>query len=136
METPMRRFTSILTVLIGIFPLTFGARFLFDGSGAAPGYGVTAAAGAYFAIKGIRDIALGLNVLTLFALGHRRATGIVLAVTSIVPFVDAAIVLTHGGSLLTALFVHVLTALVLVLDAVLLLRERVQVDGAVLVEAK
>ncbi|GAA1686494.1 hypothetical protein GCM10009745_33860 [Kribbella yunnanensis] len=120
----MRRFTTVLTILIGIFPLTFGTRFLFDGAGAAAGFGITAAAGGFFPVKGIRDIALGLVVLALFALGQRRPTGIILAVIAIVPITDAIIVSTHGGSLIYALLVHALTAAVMLADAALLLRER------------
>lgn len=120
----MRRFTTILTVLLGIFPLTFGTRFLFDGAGAATGFGITAAAGGFFPVKGIRDIALGLVILALMALGQRRPTGVIMAVIAIVPITDAIIVSTHGGSLVYALLVHALTAAVMLLDATLLLRER------------
>ncbi|MFK4087467.1 DUF4267 domain-containing protein [Kribbella sp. NPDC020789] len=119
----MRRFTTVLTILLGLFPLTFGTRFLFDGPGAAAGFGITADAGGFFPVKGIRDIALALVILALFALGHRRPTGIILAIVAIVPITDAIIVTTHGGSLATALGVHALTAAVILLDAVLLLRE-------------
>ncbi|WP_405061293.1 DUF4267 domain-containing protein [Kribbella sp. NBC_01505] len=119
----MRRFTTVLTILLGLFPLTFGTRFLFDGTGAAAGFGITAAAGGFFPVKGIRDIALGLVVLALFALGQRRPTGIILAVIAIVPITDAIVVATHGGSLATALLIHALTAAVMLFDATLLLRE-------------
>ncbi len=120
----MRRFTTVLTALIGIFPLTFGTRFLFDGAGAATGFGITAAAGGFFPAKGIRDIALGLVILALLALGQRRPTGVIMAVIAIVPITDAIIVSTHGGSLVYALLVHALTAAVMLVDAALLLRER------------
>ncbi|TDD59131.1 DUF4267 domain-containing protein [Kribbella antibiotica] len=119
----MRRFTNILTIVLGLFPLTFGPRFLFDGVAAATGFGIPAAATAYFPVKGIRDIALALVILALFALGHRRPTGLVLAITAIVPITDAIVVATHGGTLATALGVHALTAAVILFDAALLLRE-------------
>jgi hypothetical protein len=125
----MRRFTTVLTVLIGIFPLTFGVQFLFDGHGAAAGYGVTAAAGGYFAAKGIRDIVTGLNLLALFALGQRRATGVLMAITALIPITDMIVVLTHGGTVATALGIHGLTAVVLFVDAWLLLRERRTVEA-------
>ncbi|MEU4289640.1 DUF4267 domain-containing protein [Kribbella sp. NPDC026596] len=124
----MRRFTTVLTVLLGIFPLTFGARFLLDGHGAAAGFGIdpwpTGTAAGYFAVKGIRDIAIGLNLLALFALGQRRATGVLLAITAMIPIADMIIVLTHGGTVATALGVHGLTAVIVLFDACLLLRER------------
>jgi len=124
----MRRFTTVLTILLGIFPLTFGLQFLLDGPGAAAGFGIdpwpTGTAAGYFAVKGIRDIAIGLNLLALFALGQRRATGVLLAITSIIPIADMIIVLTHGGTVATALGVHGLTAVIVLFDACLLLRER------------
>lgn len=128
----MRRFTTVLTVLLGVFPLTFGTQFLFnglfDGHGAAANFGIdpwpTGTAAGYFAVKGIRDIALGLAILALFALGQRRSTGVVLAITTIVPITDMITVFTHDGPAATALGVHGLTALVVLFDAVLLLRER------------
>jgi hypothetical protein len=119
----MRRFTTVLTILLGLFPLTFGPRFLFDGPAAGAEYGIVADAGGFFPAKGIRDIALALIILTLFALRQRRSTGVVMAVTAIVPITDAIVVTTHGGSLATALLIHALTAAVMLADAALLLRE-------------
>ena len=130
----MRRFTTVLTVLLGIFPLTFGLRYLVDGAGAAAGFGIdpwpTGAAAGYFAVKGIRDIVLGLNLLALFALGQRRATGVLMAIAAMIPIADMIIVLTHGGTVATALGIHGLTAVIVLFDAWLLLRERSTADIA------
>lgn len=130
----MRRFVTVLTVLLGLFPISFGMRFLFDGHGAAAGFGIdpwpTGTAAGYFAVKGIRDTVLGLNILVLFALGQRRATGIVMALATLIPVTDMIVVLTHGGSVATALGVHGLTAVVVLVDAWLLLRERSAVAAA------
>ena len=130
----MRRFVTVLTILLGLFPISFGLRFLFDGHGAAAGFGIdpwpTGTAAGYFAVKGIRDTVLGLNILVLFALGQRRATGIVMALATLIPVTDMIVVLTHGGSVATALGVHGLTAVVVVVDAWLLLRERSAVTAA------
>ncbi|MFG1620276.1 DUF4267 domain-containing protein [Kribbella sp. NPDC049227] len=130
----MRRFVTVLTILLGLFPISFGLRFLFDGHGAAAGFGIdpwpTGTAAGYFAVKGIRDTVLGLNILVLFALGQRRATGIVMALATLIPVTDMIVVLTHGGSVATALGVHGLTAVVVVVDAWLLLRERSAVAAA------
>jgi hypothetical protein len=134
----MRRFTTVLTVLLGVFPLTFGTQFLinglFDGHGAAANFGIdpwpTGTAAGYFAVKGIRDIALGLSILALFALRQRRATGVVLGITTLVPIIDMITVFTHDGSAATALGIHGLTAAVVLFDAMLLLRERPIADTA------
>ncbi len=127
----MRRFTTVLTVLLGLFPISFGLRFLFDGQGAAAGFGIdpwpTGTAAGYFAVKGIRDIFSALSILVLLAVGQRRATGVVMAIAAIIPFVDMVVVLTHGGTVATALGVHGLTGVVVLVNAYLLLRERVDV---------
>ena len=127
----MRRFTTVLTILLGLFPISFGLWFLFDGQAAAAGFGIdpwpTGTAAGYFPVKGIRATAFGLVILVLFALGERRATGIVMAIVAVIPIVDMTVVLTHGGPVATALGVHGLTAVVVLFDACLLLRERAQV---------
>ena len=71
-----------------------------------------------------RFTVLGLNLLAVFALGQRRATGVLLAITAMIPIADMIIVLTHGGTVATALGVHGLTAVIVLFDACLLLRER------------
>ena len=130
----MRRFTTVLTILLGLFPLSFGLRFLLDPHGAAAGFGIdpwpTGAAAGYFAVKGIRDIVIGLNLLALFALGQRRATGVLMAIAAMIPIADMIIVLTHGGTVATALGIHGLTAVIVLFDAWLLLRERSTADIA------
>ena len=130
----MRRFTTVLTILLGLFPLSFGLRFLLDPHGAAAGFGIdpwpTGAAAGYFAVKGIRDIVLGLNLLALCALGQRRATGVLMAIAAMIPIADMIIVLTHGGTVATALGIHGLTAVIVLFDAWLLLRERSTADIA------
>jgi hypothetical protein len=124
----MRRFTTVLTVLLGLFPISFGLRFLLDPHGAAAGFGIdpwpTGTAAGYFAVKGIRDVVYGLIILVLFALGERRATGIMMALASLIAFTDAIVVLTHDGPVATALGVHALTGVVVLVDAFLLLRQR------------
>ncbi len=122
----LRRFTTVLTVALALFPMSFGLRYIFDGAGAASGFGIdpwpTGVAAGYFPVKGIRDLALGVILLVLFVLGERRATGITMAIVTLIPIVDMITVLTHDGSVATALGIHGLTALVVAIDAFLLLR--------------
>jgi hypothetical protein len=49
-------------------------------------------------LKGIRDIAAGLVVLTIMFAANRRAVGLVLFVFAIIPFGDMYVVLGSGGS--------------------------------------
>lgn len=130
------RLLTIATVILGLAPISFGLRFLLDPQGAASGFGIdpwpTGNEAGYYLVKAGRDLALGLTILALLAVGQRLATGIVMAVVTLVPVVDMIAVLTHGGSVATALGIHGLTAAIVATVAVLLLRERplVQVDRA------
>ncbi|MGF1430374.1 DUF4267 domain-containing protein [Kitasatospora sp. LaBMicrA B282] len=122
----LRRPTTTLTVVLAGFIVFVGVRFLVDPQGAAAGFGINGPHGAgsgYYDIKGVRDITSGLVVLALLAAGQRRALGWALLAEAFTPFGDATIVLTHGGSLATALGIHALTATVVAFTGVLLLRE-------------
>lgn len=123
-----RRLTTVFTVVLGLAPISFGLRFLLDPHGAASGFGIdpwpTGNEAGYFIVKAVRDIVCGLNILVLLALGQRRATGVVMGLAAIIPVVDMVAVLTHGGSVATALGIHGLTAVIVAIAAVVLLRER------------
>ena len=115
-----------LSGLIGLGIIFVGTRFLLAPSTAAAGYGVpveqeTARAGAYLAAKGVRDIASGFFVFILIAFQAPHILGWILVAATIIPIVDAVIVLTHNGSKATAYGVHGATAAVMLVTAGLLL---------------
>ncbi|MDI5976523.1 DUF4267 domain-containing protein [Amycolatopsis magusensis] len=116
-----------IVLLVGIGIIFIGARFLLAPEVSAAGYGVpVSAAGEYEAFlsaKGIRDIASGLVVLTLFALGQRRALGWVMLAVTVVPFTDGLIVLSHG-SVAAAFGWHFSTAAGMLVAVALLLSAR------------
>ncbi|WP_220378587.1 DUF4267 domain-containing protein [Streptomyces nymphaeiformis] len=120
----MRRLATVLSVLIGLFCLSFGSQFLLDPETAAAGYGIPAwpqgDAAGYFWLKAFRDLADGVVVLALLALGHRRALAWVLLLFAIAPFGDATTVITYGGPYATALGVHAATGVTLLVTAGLL----------------
>ena len=78
------------------------------------------ATSAWLRLKGIRDIASGLAVLTLMLMTGSRTVGLVLLVFSIIPFGDMSNILVSGGRKATAFSVHGVTCAVM-LFAVLLL---------------
>ncbi|OBH57637.1 hypothetical protein A5682_20195 [Mycobacterium mantenii] len=103
-----------------------GARFLVAPRIAAAGYGVLPdldqpGSGAYLSVKGVRDIATGLFVIILLAAGATHLVGWVMLAATIIPLVDAAIVLRNGGSKSTAWGVHGVTAVVMLVTSGLLL---------------
>jgi hypothetical protein len=52
---------------------------------------------AWLRLKGIRDVAAGLLVLTLMLTADRRSLGIALLVLAVIPFGDMSIILGSGG---------------------------------------
>ncbi|HZO64535.1 MAG TPA: DUF4267 domain-containing protein [Kribbellaceae bacterium] len=100
-----------------------GARFLVRPEAGLAGFGVTAGdERALTAIKGVRDISSGLVLLTVWRWGSPRALGACLLAGSSTPWGDMVIVLRRGGSPATAFGVHGLTAAVMDVAAIRLLR--------------
>ncbi|MCJ0871782.1 DUF4267 domain-containing protein [Streptomyces sp. AP-93] len=122
------RLTTLLCLIAGAAPLFFGLNFLLNPGGAASGYGIdpwpTGNADGYFIVKGVRDIATAAVTFLLLGLGRRRILGWSVLINAVIPVGDALAVVTHGGTLTTALTVHISAASFLVLTAALLLTEQ------------
>jgi len=120
--------TTIGYVLAGLLAtaiIFIGGRFLIAPRVAAAGYGVLPdlhqpAAGAYLSVKGVRDIATGLFVIILMAIGATHLLGWEILAATIIPIADAAVVLRNGGSKSIAYAVHGGTAAVMLVTAALL----------------
>jgi Domain of unknown function (DUF4267) len=69
-------------------------------------------------LKGVRDIASGLIVLTFIALGDLRAVGVILLVQAIIPVGDMLLILAAKGSTKSAFGIHGLTAALMVSAAI------------------
>jgi|SRR5208282_2436228 len=114
-----------LSGLVAIAIIAIGTRFLFAPYAAAAGYGVDVAPdprwSAFLSAKAIRDIASGLFTALLMASGSPRLLGCFILIATIIPLVDAVIVLRHGGSRFTAFGVHGGTAALMFVTCGLLL---------------
>jgi Domain of unknown function (DUF4267) len=77
---------------------------------------------AWLRLKGIRDIASGLAVLTLMMATDSRTVGIVMIVFAVIPFGDMTNILASGGKKTTAFSVHGLTCAVMLAAGLLLIR--------------
>lgn len=103
--------------------LTFGTGYLLKSEGNGSGFGLPVLpapeARAWWQVKGIRDVGLGL-VLIAFILFAPAQLPMLLLVTSVIPFGDAWIILANHGSRKTAFSVHVSTAVALLIAAGLL----------------
>ena len=76
---------------------------------------------AWLRLKGIRDVASGLAVLTLMLTTDTRTTGIVLLVFAVIPFGDMSNILVSGGRKATAFSVHGVTCAVMLAVGLLLI---------------
>jgi hypothetical protein len=113
-----------LAVVLNVFCLFLGYRFLFQPGPAAAGYGVPADpggdAGAYLTIKGLRDGTLGLVGLVVLAFAGAGAEAWFMLAVALIPLGDTLIVLRHGGAKAVAFGVHFATAVIVLISAGLL----------------
>ena len=76
---------------------------------------------AWLRLKGIRDIASGLVVLTMMLTADSRLVGIALLVFAMIPFGDMSIILGSGGSKSRAFSIHGVTCAVMLVVGLLLI---------------
>jgi hypothetical protein len=111
-----------LAILLNVFVIFMGVRFLLVPHASAAGYGVPAKDGdaAYLSVKGIRDASYGVLGLALLAFAGAQAEAWFMLIVALNPLADTAIVLRHGGTKATAFGVHFATAVVILINAALL----------------
>jgi hypothetical protein len=110
---------SVGIIVIGCFYLAAPERIL-GGFGLRPP-SPDADTRAWLRLKGIRDIASGLAVLTLMLTTNNRTVGIILLVFAVIPFGDMSNVLLSGGRKATAFSVHGVTCAVMIFAGLLLI---------------
>ena len=76
---------------------------------------------AWLRLKGIRDVASGLVVLTMMLTADRRSVGLALLAFAIIPFGDMSIVLGSGGAKSKAFSVHGVTCAVMLVVGLFLI---------------
>lgn len=122
-----RRLATALSLIGAAFILYIGIGYLIAPESIAAGFGLpawpTGDAAAFMNLKGVRDTVSGILILTLLALGQRFALGVVMLVIALIPIGDMATVLAYGGSTATAFGVHGVTAVLVGITGLLLIRE-------------
>jgi Domain of unknown function (DUF4267) len=114
----LRRTPAAWVVLgmAGVF-LLLGLAFIADAELGAAIFGIPAAEAtgrSYVRALGLRDLALGLYLIGLTWFASRRAVGIVLGATLVIPAGDLLLILTQAGlSSPSHLLLHGLSALIL-----------------------
>ncbi|GAA2609212.1 DUF4267 domain-containing protein [Actinomadura fulvescens] len=113
-----------LAVVLDLFVIFIGLRFLLVPGPAAAGYGVPADAkgdaAAYLTVKGLRDFSYGVLGLALLAFAGAEAGAWFMLVVALNPLFDTVIVLRHGGPKAVAYGIHFATAVVVLISAALL----------------
>ncbi len=110
---------SLGIMVIGCFYLASPQRIL-GGFGLKPP-APDADTRAWLRLKGIRDVASGLAVLTLMLTTDSRTVGIVLLVFAMIPFGDMSNILVSAGRRATAFSVHGVTCAVMLFAGLLLI---------------
>jgi hypothetical protein len=110
---------SVGIMVIGCFYLASPQRIL--GSFGLKPPAPDADTRAWLRLKGIRDVASGLAMLTLMLTTDSRTVGIVLLVFAIIPFGDMSNILVSGGRKATAFSVHGVTCAVMLFAGFLLI---------------
>ena len=119
-------FPLSLAVLVSIGIIVIGCFYVASPQRILGGFGLKPPAPdadtfAWLRLKGIRDVASGLAVLTLMLAKDSRTVGIVLLVFALIPFGDMSNVLISGGRKATALSVHGITCAVMLFAGLLLI---------------
>jgi len=115
-----------LAVLVSIGIIVIGCFYLASPQRILGGFGLKPPAPdadtrAWLRLKGSRDIASRLALLTLMLTTNNRIVGIVLLVLSIIPFGDMSTILMSGGRKVTAFSVHGVTCAVMLFAGLLLI---------------
>ena len=114
----------ILVAIVALGIISIGLNYLFAPAKIAAGFGfndVPENAETFLNVKGGRDIGAGLVPLALIIYGDPHALGWVFLTAAVWPLFDMLIVLRHRGKKAIAFGVHGLTAVVMVIAALLLL---------------
>jgi hypothetical protein len=115
-----------LAALVAVGVVTIGCLYLVSPERISGQFGLKPPAPdadtrAWLRLKGLRDLACGLLVLTMMLTTDRRSVGIALLVLAIIPFGDMSIILGSGGSKSKAFSIHGVTCAVLIVVGLLLI---------------
>lgn len=110
----------VLSGVIAAAIVFLGSRFWLAPATASAAFGIadspppSSGFTAWLSVKGTRDIASGLFVILLMAIGSPRLLGEFMLIASLIAFGDMATVLRSRGSKALAFGMHGLTGLVIV----------------------
>jgi len=115
-----------LAVLVSVGIMVIGCFYLVSPERVSGSFGLKPPAPdadtrAWLRLKGIRDLASGLALLTMMLTTDSRTVSILLLVFAIIPFGDMSNILLSGGRKATAFSVHGVTCAVMLFAGLLLI---------------
>jgi len=115
-----------LAVLVSVGIMVIGCFYLVSPERVSGSFGLKPPAPdadtrAWLRLKGIRDLASGLALLTMMLTTDSRTVSILLLVFAIIPFGDMSNILVSGGRKATAFSVHGVTCAVMLFAGLLLI---------------
>ena len=115
-----------LAVLVSVGIMVIGCFYLVSPERVSGSFGLKPPAHdadtrAWLRLKGIRDLASGLALLTMMLTTDSRTVSILLLVFAIIPFGDMSNILLSGGRKATAFSVHGVTCAVMLFAGLLLI---------------
>ena len=115
-----------IAVLMAVAILVIGGFYLFSPERMTGSFGLKPPAAdadtrAWLRLKGVRDIASGLVVLTLMLTTGARSLGIALLVLAVTPLGDMSVILRSGGSKWAAFSIHGVTCVAMLVVGLLLI---------------
>ena len=118
--------TKVIGYLFGAGLLFIGGRFLLDPESAERGFGLIydQPNQSFHYIKAVRDLFSGVLIGTFTVLNWRKPLAIAFLTGSLVPLGDMIIVLTSPSSIMSAAWIHGLTALTAWITCYFLLRSK------------
>lgn len=119
--------SAVLVAVLASFMLFLGLRAHLDPLGAASGFGLPDASPSilpWLHVKGGRDLGIGLMLVALLLARQRRALGLLIVASVVMPVTDATVIIGQGTSVAYALGVHGSAALYGLLLGSWLLRAR------------
>lgn len=115
-----------LTLLLAFAIIAIGTQYIARPRSAVRSFGLPLPEDgqnttSWLRLKGVRDIASGLTLLAGLAWGGPRVAGIILLAEATIPIGDMLVVLAGKGSAKSAVGIHGVTALVMILTGIGLL---------------